>query len=146
MWSRSVMSDSAALWTVTHQAPPWDFPGKTTGVGCHLTGIHVFSFLNLSPTSQPVPLPPRWSQSSLPHTGNSHWLFSLHMLIYMFQYYSLNSSHPLLPQMILNCYKHWESLILSPAVLVALCIWASLFILDFFMALLWDLHQEWNML
>ena len=27
----------ATLWTVTHQVPcPWDFPGKNTGVGCHL--------------------------------------------------------------------------------------------------------------
>ena len=22
-------------WTVAYQAPPWDFPGKSTGVGCH---------------------------------------------------------------------------------------------------------------
>ena len=29
------------LWTVAHQAPPWDSPGKNTGVGCHalLQGI-----------------------------------------------------------------------------------------------------------
>ena len=25
----------ATLWTVAHQAPPWDFPGKNTGVGWH---------------------------------------------------------------------------------------------------------------
>ena len=23
------------LWSVAHQAPLWDFPGKNTGVGCH---------------------------------------------------------------------------------------------------------------
>ena len=22
-------------WTAAYQAPPWDFPGKSTGVGCH---------------------------------------------------------------------------------------------------------------
>ena len=25
----------ATPWTAAHQAPPWDFPGKSTGVGCH---------------------------------------------------------------------------------------------------------------
>ena len=25
----------ATSWTVAYQAPPWDFPGKNTGVGCH---------------------------------------------------------------------------------------------------------------
>ena len=25
----------ASSWTVAYQAPPWDFPGKSTGVGCH---------------------------------------------------------------------------------------------------------------
>ena len=35
-WSRSVMSNLATPWTAAHQAPPsWDFPGKSTGVGCH---------------------------------------------------------------------------------------------------------------
>ena len=35
-WSRSVVSDSATPWTAAHQAScPWDFPGKSTGVGCH---------------------------------------------------------------------------------------------------------------
>ena len=31
----------AAPWTVAHQPPLWDFPGKNTGVGCHflLQGI-----------------------------------------------------------------------------------------------------------
>ena len=88
---------------------------------------YVLPFLNLPPTSHSVPPPPMWSQSSLPHTANSHWLFSLHMLIYMFQYYSLNSSHPLLPQVILNCYKHWESLVwalqfLLPSVSEQVCL------------------------
>ena len=31
----------ATLWTITHQTPLWDSPGKNTGVGCHflLEGI-----------------------------------------------------------------------------------------------------------
>ena len=36
-------------WTVTIQAPPWNFPGKNTGVGCH-------SFLQgMFPTQGPNP-------------------------------------------------------------------------------------------
>ena len=42
-WSRSVVSDSATPWTVacTRILHPWDFLGKSTGVGCHflLQGI-----------------------------------------------------------------------------------------------------------
>ena len=35
--------------------------------------------------------------SSLCHTANSHWLFILHMIMYMFQCFSVNLSQPLLP-------------------------------------------------
>ena len=36
-WSRSVMSDSSWLHGLqpTRLLRPWDFPGKSTGVGCH---------------------------------------------------------------------------------------------------------------
>ena len=48
-----------------------------------------------------VPNPPRLSQgmepSSLHHTANSRWLSILHVLMCMFQCYSLNLSHPLRP-------------------------------------------------
>ena len=39
----------ATLWTVAHQAPLWDSPGKNTGVGCHalLQGIFSTQGLNL---------------------------------------------------------------------------------------------------
>ena len=37
--------------------------------------------------------------SSLHHRANSHWLSILHMVICIFQCYSLNSSHPLLPSL-----------------------------------------------
>ena len=50
----------------------------------------------------PIPShPPRLSQStglsSLCHTAHSCLLSVLHMVVYMFAYYSLSSSHPLLP-------------------------------------------------
>ena len=35
--------------------------------------------------------------SCLRHTANSHWLSVLHMVMYMFQWYSPNSLYPLLP-------------------------------------------------
>ena len=45
--------------------------------------------------------PSRLSQStrlsSLCYTANSHWLSILHTVMYMYQYYALNSSHLLLP-------------------------------------------------
>ena len=31
------------------------------------------------------------------HTSNLHWSSTLHMVVYMFQYYSMPSSHPHLP-------------------------------------------------
>ena len=36
------------LWTVAHQAPLWDSPGKNTGVGCHalLQGIFLTQVSN----------------------------------------------------------------------------------------------------
>ena len=42
MLSPSVVSDSFAIpWTIAHQSPLWDSPGKSTRVGCHflLQGI-----------------------------------------------------------------------------------------------------------
>ena len=37
----SVMSDSL-LWTVAHQASPYNSPGKNTGVGCHILLQEIF--------------------------------------------------------------------------------------------------------
>ena len=51
-----------------------------------------------SPTpSHPSRLSQRSDLISVHNTANSHWLSVLHMIIYMFQCSSLNSSHPLLP-------------------------------------------------
>ena len=45
--------------------------------------------------------------SALLHTSNLHWSFILHMVIYMFQHYSLKSSHPpLLPHSPKVCSLH----------------------------------------
>ena len=65
------------------------------------TGIHR-SPPSWTPFSPPTPLHrARWSQSteltSLSHTAHSHLLSALHMVMCMLPYYSLNSSHPLLP-------------------------------------------------
>ena len=38
-----------------------------------------------------------WPLGALLHTSNSYWLSILHMIMYMFQCYSLKSSYPLLP-------------------------------------------------
>ena len=49
-WSRSVVSDSATSWTVPARLiHPWDFPAKSTGVGCHflLQGISLTQGSNL---------------------------------------------------------------------------------------------------
>ena len=58
--------------------------------------------LPLEPPSDPIP-PLRlfWGThlSSLHHTANTHWpsILLIHMLMFMFQYYSLHSSYSLLP-------------------------------------------------
>ena len=56
-------------------SPPSHLPPHPTPLGCHRAP----------------------DLSSLHHTANSHWLSVLHMVTYMFQCYSLYSSHPLLP-------------------------------------------------
>ena len=65
-WSRSVMSWLLATpWTAAYQAPPsMDFPGKSTGVGCHcllrtiswgLTKSDLFSLLEARIAAQNYP-------------------------------------------------------------------------------------------
>ena len=51
-WSRSVVSNS--LWPhglqLTRLLCPWDFPGKSTGVGCHHLLRYIFWVCIFSPT------------------------------------------------------------------------------------------------
>ena len=66
-------------------------------------GVHVFPILNPSPTSLPIH-PSAPALSTLSHVLNLDWWSILHMIIYMFQCYSLKSSHPcLLPQSPKHC-------------------------------------------
>ena len=59
--------------------------------------------LPLEPPSHPVTSSHLWrlsestGLSSLHHTENSHWLSILHIIMHMFQCYSCNLSHLLLP-------------------------------------------------
>ena len=56
--------------------PPSHLPPHSTPLGCHKA--------------------PAWGSAlgSLHHIANSHWLSTLHMVMYMFEYYSLKSSQP----------------------------------------------------
>ena len=74
-------------------------------------GVHVFPFLN--PPSHfpphPIPLghPSAPALSILSHALNLDWQSVSHMIIYMFQCYSLKSSHPrLLPLSPKDCSIH----------------------------------------
>ena len=60
-------------------------------------GVHVFPILNPHPIPQGHPSAP--ALSTLSHALNLDWRSVSHMVVYMFQCYSLKSSHPrLLPQ------------------------------------------------
>ena len=65
-------------------------------------GVHVFSILTLPLTSLPTPSLGNSSApalSTLSHASNLDWRSLSHMIIYVFQCYSLKSPHPrLLPQ------------------------------------------------
>ena len=85
---------------------------------------YVPSFLNLSPSHLlPYPAPLCCHRvpdlTSLCHTANSYWLSVLYMVMHTFPYYSLNSSHPLLPPLCPQvCYLclclHWGYYFLMP--------------------------------
>ena len=65
-------------------------------------GVHMSPILNAPPTSLPIPsqgCPSTLALSTLSHASNLDWQSISHMVIYMFQCYSIKSSHPrLLPQ------------------------------------------------
>ena len=68
-------------------------------------GVHVFPILNPHPISLGHPSAP--ALSTLSQVSNLEWWSVSHMIIYMFQCYSLRSSHPrLLPQSPKDCFIH----------------------------------------
>ena len=74
-------------------------------------GVHVFPLLNPSfhLASHPIRQdhPSAWALSTLSHASNLDWWSISHMITYMFQCYSLISSHPrLLPQSPKVCSLH----------------------------------------
>ena len=73
-------------------------------------GVHVFPILNpLPPPSPSSPLghPSAPAPSTLSHASNLDWRSVSHMVMYMFQCYSLKSSHPRrLPQTPKVCSLH----------------------------------------
>ena len=73
-------------------------------------GVDVFPILNPLPPSSPShPLghPSAPSPEHLSHALNLDWKYVSHMIIYMFQWYSLRSSHPcFLPQRPKDCSIH----------------------------------------
>ena len=78
-WSRSVLSDSS--WPhglqPTRLLHPWDFPGKSTGVGCHcLLWIAALLSLNCSSLVSLFPSFPdqQFYESTLWNLGRSRWL------------------------------------------------------------------------
>ena len=69
--------------------------------------VHVFPILTLPPHPIPQGHPSAPALSTLPHASNLDWRSISHMIIYMFQCYSLKSSHPhLLPQSPKVCSLH----------------------------------------
>ena len=83
---------------------------------------NVLSLLNLPLTFIPSPTlhcHRRPDLNFLHHTSNSNWLHVLHMVIVMFQCYSPNFSHPLLPPLWVPYFKWWfgdpaSSFLLAP--------------------------------
>ena len=71
-------------------------------------GVHVFPILNhLPPHPIPQGHPSEPALSALSHASDMDWQSISHMVIYMFQCYSLKSSHPcLLPQSPKVCSLH----------------------------------------
>ena len=59
--------------------------------------LHPEALAHFPPHSTPPRCHRALALGALHHTLNSHWFSIFHMVIYMFQCYSLKSSHPLLP-------------------------------------------------
>ena len=102
-----------------------------TAMGTHAAPPSWTPLLCSSPALQVVTeyLP---ALGSLQHASNSHWLSVLHMITYMFQYYSPKSSHSLLPPSPKDCS-------------IQMCLFCCLRLLLCWM-LLWNRHGNENLL
>ena len=70
-------------------------------------GVHVFPILNLPPHPIPQGHPSAPALSTLSHALDLDWWSVSHMIIYLFQCYSLKSSYPcLFPQILKVCSVH----------------------------------------
>ena len=113
MWSLSRVWLFATPWTVAHQAPLWDFPGKNTGVGCHFLRQGIFLPQGLNPQLLPHLL--YWQAESL-----------------QLCYWGSPLNHEILNQLDLDA-MHCEvkiityafSLVLHPVVLIPFTGWAN---------------------
>ena len=75
-------------------------------MGAHVSP-HPEPFFHLPPYLIPLGCPRAPALSALLHAWNLHWSSILHIVIYMFQCYSLKSSHPhLLPHVPKVCSLH----------------------------------------
>ena len=93
---------------------PWDFPGKSTGVGCHCLLHHRCTHVpNPEPPSHLLPRTISLGHPSVPApsilylASNLDLQFVSYMILYMFQCHSPKSSHSLpLPQSPKDCSIH----------------------------------------
>ena len=81
---------------------PWDFPGKSTGVGCHCLLHHRCTHVpNPEPPSHLLPRTISLGHPSVPApsilypASNIDWRFVSYLIVYTFQCHSPKSSHPL---------------------------------------------------
>ena len=111
-WSRSVVSDSVRPHGLqsTRLLRPWDFPGKSTGVGCHCLICPVFPRLLLLGCAQSSLILCDHMGCSLP--GSSvHGIFQARIVEHVAIFYSRGSSWPKTQTWVLQCkcLLHWQA-------------------------------------
>ena len=98
----------ATPWTVAHQAPrPRDFPGKSTGVGCHFLLQGIFLTRNRTYFSctdaDSSPLSHEESHSHGPQAGKA---FSMYFIQHAFFFFTLYHGLPLDAKMLKTDLQH----------------------------------------
>ena len=123
-WSCSVVSDSLGsheLWP-TRLIRPWDFPGKTTGVGCHFLlqeifptqGLnqvsHIVSICFIVSATREVPQSPALEADTLSIRPLGHHPLSMYLFLF-FIVHSIQSHMP--PSVFFQMFKYIRKLIRS---------------------------------